>query len=70
MRADPKSVITTNDLTVFFTLLGSARAKASRRTLMKLTQDGERGKLSALKYKSATQRSYKVESYFSTNYDL
>jgi len=36
-RADNRSVKNTDDLTVFFTLLGSARTKAARKTLMKLT---------------------------------
>ncbi len=34
---DPKSVKKIDNLTVFFTLLGSARVKAVRRTLVKLT---------------------------------
>ncbi len=34
---DPKSVKKIDNLTVFFTLLGSARLKAVRRTLMKLS---------------------------------
>jgi len=36
-RADPKSAIKLLNLTVFFALLGSARVKAARRTLVKLT---------------------------------
>ena len=39
MRADPKSAIKLLNLTVFFALLGSARIKAARRTLVKLTPD-------------------------------
>ena len=35
--ADPKSAIKLLNLTVFFALLGSARVKAARRTLVKLT---------------------------------
>jgi hypothetical protein len=35
---DPESAKKTVKLSVFFALLGSARAKATRRTLMKLTQ--------------------------------
>jgi hypothetical protein len=37
--ADPESAKKTNNLTVFFTLLGSARVKAAQRALMKLTHD-------------------------------
>jgi hypothetical protein len=37
MHPDPKSVKKIVQLSVFFTLLGSARVKAARRTLMKLT---------------------------------
>jgi len=35
--ADPKGTKKTDNLTVFFALLGSAQAKDARRTLMKLT---------------------------------
>ncbi len=35
--ADPKSIKDTNDLTVFFMLLGSTCTKAAHRTLVKLT---------------------------------
>ena len=37
MRADPKSATKLINLTVFFALLGSARLKATRRLLVKLT---------------------------------
>jgi hypothetical protein len=37
MRTDPEGTKNTDDLTVLFALLGSAHAKAARRTLMKLT---------------------------------
>jgi len=40
-RADPKSANKQLNLTVFFALLGSARVKAARRTLVKLTQVGQ-----------------------------
>jgi len=36
---DPKSANKTDNLTVFFTLLGSAHAKASRKMLVKLNPD-------------------------------
>ncbi len=36
MFADPKSAKKTDNLTIFFALLGSARVKAAQRTLMKL----------------------------------
>ncbi len=36
-QADPKRVKKTVNLSVFFTLSGSVRAKAAHRTLMKLT---------------------------------
>jgi len=36
-RADPKSAKKTDDLTVFFALLGSVRSKAAGNTVMKLT---------------------------------
>jgi len=36
----PKAQKDTDDLTEFFGRLGFARAKAARRTLMKLTPDG------------------------------
>ncbi len=39
MRADPKNAQKFDNLTVFFVLLGSARVKAARKTLMKLTPD-------------------------------
>jgi len=42
MLADPKSVKKIDNLTVFFTLLGSTSAKAVRRTLMKLIPGGQR----------------------------
>ncbi len=38
--ADLKSAKKTENLTVFFVILGSGHVKASRRTLMKLTPDG------------------------------
>jgi len=38
--ADLKSAKKTENLTVFFVILGSGRVKASRRTLMKVTPDG------------------------------
>jgi len=38
--ADPKSVKKIDNLTVFFTLLGSASVKVVRRTLMKLSPGG------------------------------
>jgi len=37
VQADPKSVKKTDNLTVFYTLLGSEHSKAAHRTLMKLT---------------------------------
>jgi hypothetical protein len=37
MLVDPKSVKKIDNLTVFFTLLGSAHAKAASKMLMKLT---------------------------------
>jgi len=43
-RADPKSAQKTDNLTVFFALLGSAHVKAARRTLMKLTPSHIDGK--------------------------
>jgi len=36
-RTDPKSVKKTDDLTVFFALLGTAHMKAALKTLVKLT---------------------------------
>jgi len=39
MLVDPKSVKKIDNLTVFFTLLGSTSVKAACRTLMKLTPD-------------------------------
>jgi len=36
-RADPKSAIKTDNLTIFFALLGSARVKDERKMLAKLT---------------------------------
>jgi len=38
-RADPKSTKKTDDFTVFFVLLGSARVKASFEMLVKLTPE-------------------------------
>jgi len=38
-HADPKSVKDTDNLTVFFTLLGSTSAKFARKKLVKLTLD-------------------------------
>jgi hypothetical protein len=37
MHVDPKSIKKIDNLTVFFTLLGSSSEKAERRTLMKLS---------------------------------
>jgi len=39
-NADPNSVKTTHDFAVYFTLSGSACAKAAWRTLIKLTPEG------------------------------
>jgi len=39
MLIDPESVKKIDNLTVFLNVLGSARVKAARRTLMKLSSD-------------------------------
>jgi len=50
MHADPESAKKTDNLTVFFALLGSARAKAARRTLMKLTPGWKRAEKAEILY--------------------
>jgi len=40
MRVDPKSAKKTDNLTVFFALLGSAPVKAAHKMLVKLTSGG------------------------------
>ena len=47
-REDPKSTIKLLNLTVFFALLGSARVKAARRILVKLTPDLRKDRVTSI----------------------